>query len=592
MSALDEIRSRLSIEEVVAQYVPLKKVGRNYKGLCPFHHEKTPSFIVSPEKQLAYCFGCHKGGDLFTFVKEIEGVEFKEALTLLAEKAGVRLESYAPAISQKSATEKDEKQRFYEALEEACQFFERSLRDPESGRLALEYLKSRGLHDETIRDFRLGFSLDSFDALQNFLLERGFKKRELLLSGLVKTKDTTSEHTYDAFRGRLMFPILDVKGSVVAFGARALKSGDEPKYLNSPETPVYHKGSTLYGLSKAKEAIRAEGKVVFVEGYMDLIASHQAGIQHVVASSGTALTRDQLQLVKRWSENFVFAFDTDLAGLQAAERGIELAQLLDCNLRILHVPSAKDPAEFLQQSEGKEMWPRLIEEAKPYMDFCFERALSDVDLDSPEGVKRVQSLLFPIIQRIRNGLERDQAIKKLAAHLSTDPKFVYEALARFKNPVTFFRVEEKKNTSPSEAQPYAVYEYFFGLLYQFPEYFSTIQSLVTLEDFPLSFRDLYKIFGDYYTVHAVFDRDEFLCQFSEEDREKIRIFALKVEIQNEHLSKEHLKEEIYKVAHWIRQKSFVSRRKKMLGKIQQASSSEAKQETFLEYSSFLKEWTS
>ena len=329
MDSIAEIKSKLSIEDVVAPYVQLKKRGKYLKACCPFHQEKTPSFVVSLDRQMAYCFGCQKGGDMFQFIQDIEGLDFKGALEFLAEKAGVSLPkggSGGPRVP------KDKKDKLKAANAEASKFFVQNLWKTDTGAKVLAYLKARGLNDETIREFQVGFAPESKDDLYRHLLDKKHEKEVVLESSLAISRDSESKRVVDRFHLRLMFPIQNTQGDFVAFGGRALKRGDQPKYLNSPEYVLYSKGSLLYNLNRAKSEIRQQDLAIFVEGYFDVMASHQAGVKNVVATSGTALTEKQLKLVKRYSKNVALAFDQDSAGQEALKRSVELAQTLDLEL--------------------------------------------------------------------------------------------------------------------------------------------------------------------------------------------------------------------------------------------------------------------
>ncbi|MFO0780606.1 MAG: DNA primase [Candidatus Gracilibacteria bacterium] len=369
VDAVQEIKAKLSIEDVVRQYVQLKKAGRSLKGLCPFHAEKSPSFVVSPERGIAYCFGCHKGGDIFAFIQEIEGVDFVDALKLLAERTGVELQQY----EMKHALPKGEKDQLLQVHELVTKFYIRQLWETPDGKKVLDYLHTRGLTDETIRRFQIGFAPDSFDATHSLLLKEGFSKKMLVLSGLALTQETTVDRIYDRFRGRLMFPISDHMGRVVAFGGRALKKDQEPKYLNSPETAIYHKSNVLYGFSFAKPSIKEHQEVILVEGYMDMIAAFQAGLTNVVATSGTALTVQQLRHVQPFVRSIALAFDMDNAGQEAARRAFDLTQEFDFFVKVITLPEGKDIAEFAK-TRSVEL-PAIVQSAQTYGDYFYEKLL-------------------------------------------------------------------------------------------------------------------------------------------------------------------------------------------------------------------------
>ncbi|MCK4892060.1 MAG: DNA primase, partial [Candidatus Pacebacteria bacterium] len=312
-SQVDEIKSRLSVEEVISGYLQLQRAGRNWKAKCPFHNEKTPSFTVSPERQMWYCFGCNEGGDIFTFVMKMEGLEFRDALKLLAEKAGVQLED-------RSYNDSGEKSKALEILDISRKFYQECLKI-KTGRKAFEYLSNRGLSKNIIEKFQLGYAPDSWDLLSKFLKKKGYKESGIFSAGMTVKKDKGGY--YDRFRGRIMFPINNVSGQTIGFSSRVMPGADEShaKYINTPETAIYNKSRVLYGLDKSKVEIRKKDLCIMVEGNMDVIASFQAEIENVAATSGTALTADQLKIIKRYTDNIAFSFDMDSAGIKAAGRG-------------------------------------------------------------------------------------------------------------------------------------------------------------------------------------------------------------------------------------------------------------------------------
>jgi DNA primase catalytic core len=372
MNPSEEIKQRLDIVDVISETVNLQRAGRNFKALCPFHPEKTPSFFVFPDRQSWHCFGaCSTGGDIFAFVMRRHDVDFSGALRLLAERAGITLR-------QKSSTAgKMQKERLWLANEAAVTFFHHALLNTQAGEPALDYLAMRGIDRETAQDFQLGYGPDSWDALREHLKGRGFSEAELLQAGLL----VESEHgLYDRFRNRVIVPIRDEQGRVAGFGSRSLpaakqgppESGvegagddDSPKYLNTPQTPIFDKGAILYGLDRAKEHIRRSDLAVIVEGYMDVIAAHQHENGNVVASMGTALTERQVSLLRQLTENFVLAFDPDEAGRLASERGTQVAYELGAIIRVLQLPPGQDPDEIIRSSP--ETWRRLVAEARPLL---------------------------------------------------------------------------------------------------------------------------------------------------------------------------------------------------------------------------------
>lgn len=413
--AVEEIKSRLNLVDLVGEYVRLTKAGTNWKANCPFHREKSPSFMVSEEKQIWHCFGCGKGGDAFGFVMEIESMEFKEALKMLADKAGVELKQYrsdAPEIQ-------DNKKKILEILDLASRFYETQLWKGAGKTGILKYLRERGLQDKTIEEFRLGYAPQGWRNLLDFLIKRGYDTKDIMASGLLVQKEGTNDH-YDRFRDRIIFPIQDAFGKVVGFTARVAPGGDESqaKYVNTPETSVYHKGQVLYGLDKAKQEIKAQGYTLIVEGNMDVIASHQAGLRNTVAVSGTALTAEQLVILKRYSDNLKLLFDMDAAGELAIRRSAELAFQKELNVSIVRLTEGKDAAELANKDVNK-----LIEATKkaiPAMEYLLEGIFAKYDRHNPADKKIIAKEAIAIIKEFGNEIEKSHWIKRLAQDLEVE----------------------------------------------------------------------------------------------------------------------------------------------------------------------------
>ena len=405
---IEEIKNRLDIVEVIGSYIKLQKVGTNYRALCPFHSEKKPSFFVSPSRQMWHCFGaCSEGGDIFKFVMKIEGVEFGDALRILARRAGVELKKQDPRIKTK-------RQRFYEICELAALFFERQLESSKRGQSAKKYLLSRGISNESIKKWRLGYAPDVWQGLSDFLVGQGYQREEVEKAGLAIKKEGGG--WYDRFRGRIMFPIFDLSGQIVGFTGRIFGDTKEvAKYVNTPNTLLYDKSRILYGLDKAKMAIRSQDRCILVEGQTDVILSHQAGVENVVATSGTALTPYQLGILKRYSENLVTAFDMDVAGDSATKRGIDLALSQEFNVRVITMPEGKDPADIVL--ENPEQWKDLTGRTKSILDFYFESTFSKHNSKTAEGKKEISKILLPIIKKIPNRIEQAHWVQKLAQKL-------------------------------------------------------------------------------------------------------------------------------------------------------------------------------
>lgn len=419
---LEEIKNRLNIVDIIGEYLRLEKAGGNWRGLCPFHNEKTPSFMVSEEKQIWHCFGCQKGGDVFSFVMEMEGLEFREALRILAEKAGVELVKENPAVTER-------KSRTIDILELATKFYAFQLWEGPGKDRILSYLHDRGLSDEKIKEFRLGYAPKGWRNIFDFLMKRGYRLDEIVDSGLAIRKDG-SQGAYDRFRGRIMFPIADYSGRVVGYSARVAPGEDESqaKYINSPETGVYHKSRILYGIDKAKGEIKRRDFVLLVEGNMDAIAASQAGFPNVVAVSGTALTSEQVDILKRYTRNFRMFFDMDSAGEAATRKSIRLCLSKDVAVKVVEIPSGKDAAD-IAKSDPKAL-RRAVEESKDAVECLFERSFRKHDGGTAQGKRLIADDLLEIIEGFDNPIERSHWTKKLSEGLEIDERALTEMLRK------------------------------------------------------------------------------------------------------------------------------------------------------------------
>jgi len=406
---LEEIKNRLNIVDVLGEYIRLEKAGSNYRALCPFHNEKTPSFSVNEEKQFWHCFGCQKHGDIFSFVMEMEGLEFREALKTLAEKAGVKLQGYSPQKTQ-------EKNRTLEILELATKWYEYQLWNGPGKIKILGYLRERGLKDETIREFRLGYAPKGWRNILTFLIKRGFKVNEIFKTGILVKKENKADY-YDRFRERIMFPIADYSGRVVGYSARVAPGGDESqaKYVNTPETEVYHKSKILYGIDKAKGEVRQKNSVLLVEGNMDVIAASQAGIKNVMAVSGTALTEDQIKIIKRYTPNIKMFFDMDSAGESATKKSIKMGLANEMSISVVTLPSGKDAADLAR--ENPEALVKSVEESLPAMEYFYKKTFSNFDKSKPEDKKKISEIILDMISNIGSAIEKSHWIKKLGEDL-------------------------------------------------------------------------------------------------------------------------------------------------------------------------------
>lgn len=421
MSDIDEIKSRLNIVDIIGERVTLKKAGRNLKGLCPFHGEKTPSFIVSPDRQTFHCFGCGKGGSAFDFIMELDHVDFSEALETLAERAGVKLER-----KPTDTPEAKIKQKILEANHLASEYYHYLLTKHSVGEKARDYLKGRGISDKSIKTFSLGYSPNNWDGLITYLHKKGYDDHMLETAGLV-IRGTRG--CYDRFRGRVMFALKDHRGNVLGFSGRVLDpTVKEAKYINTSETPVYIKGKVLYALDVTKDAIQKANEAVVMEGELDVISSFQAGISNVVAIKGSAVTEDHARLLRRFAERLIFALDSDLAGDAAARRGIEIAEKSGFDMRVATMPSGKDPDEAARENPG--LLKKAFKDAPPVYDYFLTSALARFDGTSSFGKRKISDEFLPVLLKIDNPIVQGHYIRKLAEALGISDETVRESLAK------------------------------------------------------------------------------------------------------------------------------------------------------------------
>lgn len=499
MSDIDEVKARVNIADVIGKRVTLKKAGRSFKALCPFHSEKTPSFIVSPERQTFKCFGCGKGGSVIDFVMEYEHVDFVEALATLADLAGVKLER-RPSDSPEAKL----KQRLYEVNHLASEYYHYILTKHRLGEKARAYLKNRGVTDKSLKTFTLGYAPHSWDALLSFLQKKGYDESLLDQAGLVirrqafapsgsakltvevsgrgETGDRRQGY-YDRFRGRVMFTLKDHRENVVGFSGRLLDpEAREVKYINSSETPVYSKSNVLYGLDVTKDAIQKVGEAVIVEGEFDVISSFQAGIANVVAIKGSALTDKHVRLLKRFTDRLVFALDSDIAGDSASRRGIELADAAGLDLRVVTLPQGKDPDEAVRTSPG--LFKKAIKEAVPVYDYLISSALSRFDTATSYGKRKASDELLPVFTAMDNPVVQAHYVKKLAEALDVSEASVTDGMRKISAPGTgkSAQAEELKRTA---SRPEKLETYVLALLLQgkTAEYLEELHEYIEVSDF-------------------------------------------------------------------------------------------------------------
>jgi DNA primase len=512
MGVIDEVKNRIDVVELISSYVPLKKAGRNYKGLCPFHTEKTPSFVVFPDTQTWHCFGaCGIGGDVFRFIMQREGMDFSEALRELARRAGVPL---SPPTPRSEAADK-QREKLLGIHAAAAQYFHYLLRQSKEGAHAREYLAGRAISSETDERFQLGYALDTWEGLKGHLIGRGYAEDDLVEAGLLVKKETGS--SYDRFRDRLIIPIRDAQGRVIAFGARALNPNDVPKYLNSPQSPLFDKSSTLFGLDLAKQAIRDADRAVIVEGYMDVLSAHQHGYANVVAGMGTALTEAQLRLLKRFTKNFVLALDADVAGDAATLRGITLARetldrqavpvptgqglirfedQLDADIRIATLPPGRDPDDILRQTP--DVWPEIIEKALPVIDFYLQVVSAQYDLATAKGKSALVRDVLPLLKEVNDRVERNHYVGRLARLVRIDERALMTELDESPRSSTPHRQPPIKlqpaaeSVSNEQKRVFGLEEYSLAVLLGQPEILPAANDeLVSMDLAPLSIDDFH-----------------------------------------------------------------------------------------------------
>lgn len=425
MDAVEEIKSRLSIEDVISEYVPLKRAGRNWRGLSPFSNEKTPSFMVSPEKQIWHDFSSGKGGNMFSFVMEVEGLDFKEALELLARKAGIDIEQYR-STPQRGGPNKE---RLYELLDLAAKFYQVQFSKHKS---TLEYVfKQRQFTKETALEWRLGYAPNNGSALLGFAKSKGFTEVEIKQAGL--SAQNYKGGTQDMFRGRLMIPLQDPQGRVIGFTARQLDDNpDAPKYINTPQTVLYDKSRHIYGLHLAKEAIRKQKFVVMVEGNLDVIASHQAGVREVVATAGTALTEPHLKALSRFTGDIRLSFDADKAGIAATERAIPIASKVKVSLSVIDIPNGKDPDELIKQDP--QLWQQAIGKHEYALDWLMKRYEKVLDLTSAQGKREFSDILLPVVRGLTDAVERDHYLNAIAKTIDVSVAALDQKLQKTDSP--------------------------------------------------------------------------------------------------------------------------------------------------------------
>ncbi|MCX6005537.1 MAG: DNA primase [Chloroflexi bacterium] len=485
MNVVDEIKQKIDIVDIVSQYTKLQKSGRNFKATCPFHAEKTPSFFVFPDKQSWHCFGaCGTGGDVFGFVMKKEGLDFSQTLRLLAEKANVTL-SYQSAKT--TSEERDKQNRLIKINELTAEYFHYLLLHSSEADAARQYAQKRGLNDKTIESFQLGYASPGWDNLINHLMNSGYHEDELLSAGLIILRDAGGY--YDRFRNRFIFPIRDIQGSVLGCGGRTLDDS-LPKYINSPQTVLFDKSNVLYGIDRAKSAIRQKDSVVIMEGYMDIVTAHQYGFENTVASMGTALTEKQIYVLRKLSKNIVIALDADQAGLAATARSIVTIdeqipkehwmpwatpktynELVKYEIQVVEIRDGKDPDEIIRKSP--EQWAKLLDESQPIIDFTLKKEIDNLNPTSSQDKSAVVTKFLPILSQIDDPVRRAHYVQKLAQLINIDERFLKDALFNIQNQEQRYKRAKgsKISKSPFDLTASSRYleEYCLTLLLKYPD---------------------------------------------------------------------------------------------------------------------------
>jgi len=488
-SDVEEIKNRIDIVDLVGEYIRLTKAGSNWKALCPFHNEKTPSFMVSEERKSFHCFGCSKGGDIFTFVMEMEGIGFREALEQLAQKAGITLKKREARDEKLESSKK----KLFEILELATKWYEKNLWEGRGKEKILNYLHERGLNDGTIKKFRLGYAPDGWRNLLEFLLKKNYDIADISKTGILVEKDSAQKiqntqyeiqdtKYYDRFRDRIMFPIQDIMGRVVGFSARVAPGGDEKtaKYINTSQTELYDKSKILYGLHLAKTEIKKRDEAILVEGNMDVIASHQAGFGNTIAVSGTALAPEQVKTIKRYTENLKIGFDMDVAGQEAAKRSIRICLGSELDVKIILLDGGKDAADVIR--ENPKLWREAVERAESILDYYFKDAFSRYDAKSPVGKKKIARELLNVIKDVANPVEQAYWIRVLSEKLETGEKVLSEVIRKVKSEKKEAVSPEKQKTAGAGGQS-VLTKRMIGIFAAFPKECRREIEKVSISDF-------------------------------------------------------------------------------------------------------------
>ncbi len=569
MNQVEEIKEKLDIAEIIANYIPLNQAGTNLKARCPFHNEKTASFMVSREKQIYHCFGCDQGGDVISFVQEYEGISFAEALRILAEKAGVQITSY-------SSMPKEDYSKLYKINEKVVEFYEKKLfNNSDISKKVLEYLDNRKISKESIKKWRLGLSGESWDEVYNYLKSQGFNDNDIFKAGITLKKKSQDGYI-DRFRKRLMFPISDVQGRVVAFTSRTLSNiaYDEEemggKYINSPQSAIYDKSKILYGWHLAKTDTRRKKYLIIVEGNMDAIASQQSGTENTVAVSGTAMTVDHIKIIKRYTDNIILAFDGDAAGSRASLRSISLGWKEDMNIKILVLDKGKDPADMVK--EDSKNWKKEITKSLPVMEYYFKRVIGGIDISRGDHKKIAVRKLLPMIKVLQSKVEQSHYLQLLSEKLNIPLNILEQGLLssspfveKEERKVKYINVDKKKKDLVL-----ILSENLLAIVLYKTEYLDNLIEEIETEAMSGDLQSLYKKSIIYYTKHH--DLDEFAKEdnLSEEEKSIWIKLSLLGEKNYGNFSSQELDNEFKDFAKRLKQVYLKKERQILIEKLRQA----------------------
>lgn len=538
-SVVEEIKKKTDIVQYISSFIPLKKTGRNYKSVCPFHQEKTPSFVVSSDRQIWHCFGaCQEGGDVIKFLMKWENITFSEALRELAEKAGVKLTkvNFDDQLWKK-------KERMVSINTLAAEFFEYILHKTQFGKNALKYLESRNLESRIIKKFQLGYAPKSWDSLLKFLKKKKYNESEILDSGLMVRSERGS--IYDRFRGRLTFPIKDARNNIIGFSGRVMdQSVKEAKYINTPETLLYHKRETLFGINLAKEAVKKENNIILVEGEFDVISPYQQGIENIAAIKGSAVTREQLMYLKRFTDNITLALDSDQAGEEAMKKGIEEAENLEFNVNIVSFDYAKDPDEAVLADPIK--FKKALKNAVPFYDYIIEISQKKNSINDPYGKKMIAEEVSKYIEKIKNPIVQSHYVKKIAAILGVSESSV-EILIRNmrKKRLQRFSVPVQKKTATEMMREVVIQKYLLSIIFQSENTYNRSDEIFknfNVDDFSIpAYQKICKFFLNYKDNNNQFNLHNFIETLPSELKstfDELYLFAsTEIEVKNEKIEK-------------------------------------------------------